>query len=105
MNRTFTELLPHAMLTLTDELEVVLGKFHREAIDSVQQDVSDETKKRLQDNLVACQQSMRQRFLELGKSTTLEQKRISRAFAEAIAERLEKTYRACASETGRTSSS
>ncbi|GLA80468.1 hypothetical protein AtubIFM56815_001289 [Aspergillus tubingensis] len=98
--RTFTELLPHAMLTLTDELEVVLGKFHREAIDSVQQDVSDETKKRLQGNLVACQQSMRQRFLELGKSTTLEQKRISRAFAEAIAERLEKTYRACASETG-----
>ncbi|RDH24701.1 hypothetical protein M747DRAFT_320705 [Aspergillus niger ATCC 13496] len=98
--RTFNELLPHAMRTMTDDLEVVLGRFHKKAIDSVEQDVSDETKKRLQSTLVACQQSMRQRFWEMRKSTTLEQKRISRAFAEAIAERLEDTYRACASETG-----
>ncbi|KAI3032476.1 hypothetical protein CBS147345_1090 [Aspergillus niger] len=98
--RTFNELLPHAMRTMTDDLEVVLGRFHKKAIDSVEQDVSDETKKRLQSTLVACQQSMRQRFWEMSKSTTLEQKRISRAFAEAIAERLEDTYRACASETG-----
>ncbi|KAL7660877.1 hypothetical protein ACMYSQ_000310 [Aspergillus niger] len=100
VNRTFNELLPHAMRTMTDDLEVVLGRFHKKAIDSVEQDVSDETKKRLQSTLVACQQSMRQRFWEMRKSTTLEQKRISRAFAEAIAERLEDTYRACASETG-----
>ncbi|KAI2951940.1 hypothetical protein CBS147322_4810 [Aspergillus niger] len=76
--RTFNELLPHAMRTMTDDLEVVLGRFHKKAIDSVEQD----------------------RFWEMSKSTTLEQKRISRAFAEAIAERLEDTYRACASETG-----
>ncbi|EHA19016.1 hypothetical protein ASPNIDRAFT_42828 [Aspergillus niger ATCC 1015] len=65
VNRTFNELLPHAMRTMTDDLEVVLGRFHKKAIDSVEQDVSDETKKRLQSTLVACQQSMRQRFWEM----------------------------------------
>ncbi|OJJ70533.1 hypothetical protein ASPBRDRAFT_56321 [Aspergillus brasiliensis CBS 101740] len=99
--RTFTEHLPHCFLTLKENLEALLSQFHKQAIDSVKHGVPEEIRLRLQDTLVACHQSMGEQFRVAETLTMQEQKRINRTFADAIADRLEETYQACASETGR----
>lgn len=101
-NRTFTDLLPHCLHYLKENLEAVVSRFHTQAIESVKQGVPEGIRVQLQDTLVACHQTMGEQFRQAEKWTMQEQKRINRTFAEAIAERLKETYQACASETGET---
>ncbi|RAH55047.1 hypothetical protein BO85DRAFT_490699 [Aspergillus piperis CBS 112811] len=100
--RTFTELLPHCLHHLKENLEAVVSQFHTQVIDSVKQGVPEKIRVQLQDTLVACRQTMGEQFRQAENWTMQEQKRINRTFAEAIAERLKETYQACASETGET---